>query len=110
MTGESPEVQMARLQEQMKTILIRLDEARDDSKTQRKWMAQMSTTLGDVVNRLSGVEEKFERASPTIDEFIIIKHKIIGAGLLGRWLWAGLGALLTFLFTIREALFTWISK
>lgn len=110
MTGESPEVQMARMQEQMKTILSRLDEAKGESKEQRKWMIQMSNTLADVVNRLGGVEDNFARASPTIDEFLIIKHKVVGAGLLGRWLWAGAGAILTFLFTIREALITWISK
>lgn len=110
MSGESPEVQMARLQEQMKTILTRLDEAKEGSKDHRQWMVDMSNTLTDMGQRLRGVEDNFARASPTIDEFIIIKHKVIGAGLMGRWLWAGLGAVLTFLFTIREALFSWISK
>lgn len=101
---------MARLQEQMKTILTRLDEAKEESKGQKRWMREMSNTLSDVDRRLGGVEENFARASPTIDEFMVIKHKVVGAGLLGRWLWTGLGALLTFLYTIRETVFSWLSK
>jgi hypothetical protein len=110
MTGESPEVQMARLEERMKTVLNRLDEAKEDQKNHREWMIGMSKTLTDVANRLQGVENNFARASPTIEEFITIKHKVVGAGVLGKWAWAAGAAIITFVYSVRESIILWITK
>lgn len=110
MPAESPEVQMARLDERLQQILREMELSRDGRKQQYEKLETINQSVVLLETRVKGVEDGLNKASPTIDEFIVIKHKVIGAGLLGRWLWAGLGGLLTFLFTIREALFSWISK
>lgn len=110
MSGESPEVQMARLDERLKTILSRLDEAKEDQKSQERWMGRMDTAMTAIHNRVENVENNLAKASPTIDEFLVIKAKVVGAGIFGKWLWLGLGGLIGLLASSRAAIFEWLSK
>lgn len=48
-------------------------------------------------NRLKNVEDSLARNEPTIEDFITIKYKVAGAGIFGKWVWAGVGAILCFL-------------
>ena len=45
-------------------------------------------------NRLKNVEDNLAKNEPTIEEFITIKHKVVGAGIFGKWVWAGAGAII----------------
>lgn len=110
MSGESPEVQMARLDERFKTILARLDEAKEDQKSQEKWMDRTDAALSVINNRVENVESKLAKASPTIDEFLVIKAKVTGAGIFGKWVWAALGTIIGVLAASRTAVFEWLSK
>ena len=83
---ESLEVQYARLDERLKSLL-KMMEASASAQT------EMSDSLANITFRVRNVEASLAKNAPTIDEFITIKHKVVGAGALGKWLW-GVGALL----------------
>lgn len=101
MGTESPEVQMARLEERLKVILARLDEARSDQQAQQHQMGLITQTLQSMSNRVENVESSLATAKPTIEEFITIKHRVVGAGMMGKWVWAIAGGLLGMLFSAR---------
>ena len=101
MGTESPAVQMARLEERLKVILARLDEARSDQQAQQHQMGLITHTLQSMSNRVENVESSLATAKPTIEEFITIKHRVVGAGMMGKWVWAIAGGLLGMLFSAR---------
>ena len=102
---EPTEIQLARMDERMKMILDRLDEGQNSFAKTSDWMNSVDRRLGDITFRMTNVEHSLASARPTIDEFIKIKHKITGAGLAGKWLWAGLGVLLGVVISARDLLF-----
>lgn len=108
--GEAVEVQMARLEERLRVIVDDLALARDSRKQQYEIQEKLGRSLVSIENRLENVETSLARATPTIDEFLIIKHKVVGAGLLGKWLWAAGGSLIGLVFASREAILGWLSK
>lgn len=110
MGTESAEVQMARLDERLKVIANMLEDMGEEQRSQREWRSIVNLKLSAIDSRVENVESSLAKASPTIDEFITIKHKVVGAGILGKWVWAGLGGLLGFLFAARESIISMVSK
>lgn len=110
MSFESPEVQMARIDERMKNILQQLERAEAGRKQQYEVNESIKASMVKIDNRLEGVEKSLAVQAPTIQEFITIKQKVVGAGLLGRWLWLAVGGLLTLIYNSREAIIGWITK
>ncbi|AWN06197.1 putative tail-length tape measure protein [Erwinia phage phiEaP8] len=103
-------VQMARLEERLKIITEGLAQDRESRKQQYEATAEITKILASLDNRVGVVEKGFAESAPTIEEFITIKHRVVGAGLAGKWIWAGAGAILTFLFTFRKEIIAWLSK
>jgi hypothetical protein len=110
MGQESQEVQIARLEERLKTIMNRLEEAREEQESQREWRGIVNLQLTAIGSRVENVESSLAKASPTIDEFITIKHKVVGAGLMGKWVWGGLGILIGFIYSARESILSMVTK
>lgn len=110
MGGESTEVQMARMDERLQQILREMGLDRDGRKQQYEKLESINKAVALLDTRVKGVEDGLNKASPTIDEFITIKHKVAGAGMLGKWVWAFGGGLLSTLAFGREAIFSWFSK
>ena len=107
---ESHDAQIARLDERLTSIMVLMRESREEFKLHQDLVKEISTSLAHVGHRVESVEHSLAKASPTIDEFIIIKHKIQGAGILGKWLWVALGFLVGTVYSMRETIFHWISK
>ena len=107
---ESTEVQIARMDERFQQILREMELSRDSGKQQYEKLETISQSVSLLSTRVKGVEDGLNKASPTIDEFITIKHKVSGAGILGKWAWAFGGSLLGALAFGREAIFAWFSK
>ena len=107
---ESHDAQIARLEERLTSIMVLMRESREEFKLHQDLVKEISTSLAHVGHRVESVEHSLAKASPTIDEFIIIKHKIQGAGILGKWLWVALGFLVGTVYSMRETIFHWISK
>lgn len=110
MSLETNEVKIARMEERLTTVLRELEQARDGRKQQYEALESISKALLNIENRVKGVEDGLNKASPTIDEFLIIKHKVVGAGVFGKWIYAGAATIITLLATSREAIFAWMSK
>lgn len=101
---ESAEIQMARLQEQLKSVIATLAEDREDRKERDKQLTQIAVSISNLDRRLEAVEHQMAAASPTIQEFITIKHKVVGAGIFGKWAWALGGATIAVIYSGREAI------
>lgn len=110
MGGESAEVQIARLDERLQQILRELELSRDGRKQQYEKLEQLNQSVSVLSGRVENVENSLAKTAPTIDEFLIIKHKVVGAGIMGRWVWLAGGSIIGFLFTSREAILSWVTK
>lgn len=110
MGSESVEIQAARMDEQIKAIREELQMARDSRKQQYEMIESIGQTLIRIDSRVTGVEQSLVTNAPTIQEFVDIKMKVQGAGLAGKWAWAIVASVVTFLFSIREAALTWMAK
>jgi hypothetical protein len=110
MGNESLETKLARMEERLSAMLTELESARHGRKQQYEKQEEFGRSLMTIGNRLENVENSLARASPTIEEFVVIKHKVIGAGIMGKWLWVMGGGLLGFVFSMREAIIAWLSK
>ena len=110
MGGESTEVQIARMDERISQILREMSLSGEGRKLQYEKLEDMNRQLSSIGSRVENVEASLAKAGPTIDEFLIIKHKVVGAGIAGKWAWAIGGGLLSFLFASRETITNWLSK
>ena len=108
--SESLEVKIARIEEQNKALREEMQLAKEGRKAQYETLENIGRTLIKLDNRIEGVEYSLAKAAPTIDEFVNIKLKVQGAGILGKWAWAAGASLITFLYTTREAIFAWMTK
>lgn len=98
---ELVEVQMARLQEQMKQVIDGMEHSRRLHEKSDERSDRMEQTIDRIDRRLNDVEKQLATNAPTIEEFITIKHQVKGAGILGRWIWAAGGFLIAFVFSMR---------
>lgn len=110
MHNEPIEVQLARLDERNKMILMRLDQNQVEAKEARGQLKDAFESLRGIDARLERLEGSFATTKPTIDEFRSIKQKVLGAGTMGRWVWVALTGILGFLYTIREHIVTFLTK
>ncbi len=101
---ESSDVRIARLEEQFRFIIDDVKEAKNSRKVQYETMESMSQTLAVLMGEVADVKNKLAGQAPTIEEFITIKHKVVGAGVVGKWLWVLGGLLLGAVGWFRETL------
>lgn len=101
--SESPEVQIARLDERLKSIMTYMEKEEASRATSLQWMGTMSERLANVENALAA-------SAPTINEFTTLKHKMIGAGILGRWVWIGAASIIGWAYGARETLVNFIAS
>lgn len=107
--SETPEVKLARLEERLHILFgnIEKDEASKDSL--QAAIIKLNDSISKLDSRLNMVENNLATTAPTIEEFITIKHKVVGAGIMGRWIWAIAGGVITFLFAFRREIIEWFS-
>lgn len=110
MSGESPETKIARMDERLNVILLELQQARDGRKHQYEKLESMGRSIQATENRLESVEKSLAKASPTIDEFITIKHKVQGAGVMGKWVWTAAGFIIGIIMSSKETIIGWLTK
>ena len=110
MSNESVEVQLARLDERWSVIQQEMELARGGRKNQYDVIEALRLSMQTIDNRLVNVEKSIATSQPTIEEFITIKHKVVGAGALGKWLWVIGGFLLGAVAGSREIIMSWLEK
>lgn len=110
MSHESVEVLLARMEERMKTLFE--NNARDAKSRQDldDAVRNLQLSINKMDTRLENVEKSLAESAPTIEEFITIKHKVVGAGLFGKWVWAGAGVIIGILAAARREIFAWFAS
>lgn len=106
---ESVEVRVARVEENMKFLVKDAEQASLSRKSQYAVIEAIQSSVSNMVTTMASLEEKLDGQAPTIEEFITIKHKVVGAGRLGKWLWIVGGFLLGTISTSREHIIAWLS-
>lgn len=93
----------------MKTLFDYQTRDRQDREKLEETLVQLKDSITKMDNRLKNVEESLAKNEPTIEEFITIKHKVVGAGIFGKWVWAAAGAIIGILAATRREIFTWFA-
>lgn len=93
----------------MKTLFENQTRDRQDREKLEETLGELRDSINDIGNRLKNVEDSLAKNEPTIEEFITIKHKVVGAGIFGKWVWAGAGAIIGVLAAARREIFAWLS-
>lgn len=106
----SAEVQIARMEERLSIFLTELQQARDSRKVQYEKLESISRSIIELSGRVERVEKSLAGQAPTIEEFITIKHKVQGAGLMGKWVWAGAAFLIGIIVASKETIISWLTK
>ncbi|QDH83965.1 hypothetical protein KMC60_gp46 [Achromobacter phage vB_AxyP_19-32_Axy11] len=109
MSNESAEVQIARVEERLKTIFEMLEREGNSKRDIYKELQALSQGMLLLNGRVGNVESSLAKSAPTIEEFITIKHKVVGAGLMGKWIWAVAGGLLSAIIFAKKELFSWFT-
>ena len=110
MGNEPDNVTLARLEERLRTIFENQTRESREREKMEESIKKLSESMGDLSIRLKRVEESITKSEPTIEEFITIKHKVVGAGIFGKWVWAGAGAIIGVLAAARREIFTWFAS
>ena len=100
--SESPEVQIARLDERCKNLLSAMEQEREVRQATNEKIDNLQKVLMDMSGRMENVESAVALAAPTLNEFVTLKHRIIGAGVAGKIIWACTAGLLGFMYGARE--------
>lgn len=93
----------------MKTLFENQTRERQDREKLEETLVELRDSINDIGNRLKNVEDSLAKNEPTIEEFIAIKHKVVGAGIFGKWVWAGAGAIIGVLAAARREIFAWFA-
>lgn len=107
--NESGELLLVRLEERLKTLFENQTRERQDREKLEETLGELRDSINDIGNRLKNVEDSLAKNEPTIEEFITIKHKVVGAGIFGKWVWAGAGAIIGVLAAARREIFAWFA-
>lgn len=94
----------------MKTLFENQTRDRQDREKLEETLSELRDSINDIGNRLKNVEDSLAKNEPTIEEFITIKHKVVGAGIFGKWVWAGAGAIIGVLAAARREIFAWFAS
>lgn len=90
----STELGLAKLETKMEMILHGQDRAEQSRKELHQSVNALDKKVDGLEFRMQAMETSFKEARPTIDDFIATKHKVQGAGQLGKFLWTIGGLLL----------------
>lgn len=100
--SESAEVLMARLDERLKNFQEQQAQILSGQKEQSDRLLVLEQQMAEVRSSLT-------TQKPVIDEFITIKHKVVGAGQFGKWAWVVGASLVSFLIGSKDFLQKWLA-
>jgi len=110
MPNENLAVELAKLAVSLEYIQREMAEAKIARKDQYEKMEEQNLTLSKLDTRMGEVEKSLKTQAPTIEEFITIKQRVVGAGLFGRWTWVVLAFVIGTAASFRTQIFHWLSR
>ena len=109
MGNEPDNVTLARLEERLRTIFENQTREAKAREKMEESIEKLQASITEFDSRLKRVEESITKSEPTIEEFITIKHKVVGAGIFGKWVWCGAGAVIGVVAATRREIFAWFA-
>lgn len=106
----SLEVQLGRMIGQQDMILRELGHAAEGRKAQYTAIEEVKGSVLLLNSRMETVEGSLTKFTPTIEEFISIKQKVVGAGKLGKFLWAAGAIILALAAKFHGEILSWLGK
>lgn len=110
MPQRSQDVLLGELLGRQNAILEELRDAKTSRKNQYEAIEEIRDNIARIDIRQTEMETKLLGYAPTIEEFISIKQKVIGAGKLGQYLWLIGAALITAAYKFRVEMMSWFGK
>lgn len=106
------------MQESDKVALARLDERLEQQmrtlfglvKEIQTMQSELTTKMTKVDGRLDNVENALSRAQPTLNDYIEVKHKIVGAGKMGAMLWTGFIGVVGTAVYCKDYILAWLNR
>ena len=110
MSNNSVDVRLALIDERIRTIIANMESDRLAIKEQCDKVLLLDTKINDIGVRIQLMERNLDDLTPAMDEFIRMKHRAHGIGLVGKWVWVIVCAVVGALFAIRREIAEWVSK
>ena len=110
MGNDASDILLARLEERLQTLVKNHEKDERNQERLENTLNELKLSVQKMEGRLKSVEDSFAKSEPTIEEFITIKHKVVGAGIFGKWVWAGAGAIIGVLAAARREIFAWFAS
>jgi hypothetical protein len=107
--SESVEVRVARLEENMKFLVKETEQASVSRKGQYEAIETIQRAIEGMAASVASVKAKLDGQTPTIEEFITIKHKVVGASKFGKYIWAISSFIIGVVWSHKEVIGTWIT-
>lgn len=108
--SEIIETRVVRLEEKLSFLVEEAKEAKLARKLQYSTNEDNRIQMAAIGHSLAMVQTKLDGQTPTIEEFISIKQKVIGAGKIGKAIWAAGVFVIGVAYSSREAILHWFSK
>ena len=110
MVSDTVSFQLARIGGQQELILQEMKDAKESRKTTYSAIEEIRLSASSIESRVQVLEDSLTKFTPTIEEFTLIKQKVIGAGAVGKWLWIIGVALVGLVYKFREGVLEWLLK
>lgn len=109
MSTDTSDILLGRLEERLQILVKNHEKDERNQEKLEQTLTELMLSLQKMEGRLKNVEDSFAKSEPTIEEFITIKHKVAGAGVFGKWVWAAAGAIIGILAAARREIFAWFA-
>ncbi len=109
MGSEPDNVTLARLEERLRSIFENQNRESKAREKMEESIDKLQASITEFDSRLKRVEDSITKSEPTIEEFTTIKHKVVGAGVFGKWVWTGAGIIIGILAATRREIFSWFA-
>lgn len=110
MSIDTSDVLLGRLEERLQILINNREKDENNQEKLENTLHGLLLSVQQMEGRLKSVEDSLAKSEPTIEEFITIKHKVVGAGIFGKWIWAGAGAIIGILAAARREIFAWFAS
>lgn len=107
---ESIEIQLARLQEQLKTVIRSIDDNKKLYKDTGDKIDKIENQLFDLGVRVSRLEDQLMKHSPTIEMIVSMQQQAKGIAKISKVLYVTGGIVIGTVLSFRSEILAWITK
>ena len=79
----------------MSSVIFGQEEAKYSREKSDAVLLKLTDQMASLTRDIAEVKTQMTLNAPVIEEVITIKHKVAGAGLFGKWVWAAAAAIIS---------------